>query len=281
MTKYVFVLAPPYSGSTVLTQLLETSPNVAGLPTEGQFLPEVRDVMRMSPWEEDQTLPWDAIRIVWERYWGRSKPLLLEKSPPNLMRAGTLAEFFDPAYFIVMMREPYAHIEGLARRYDVPPMGLPKRSTRAERMARATACWIMFAEHQHDTVRKQKHVTRFTYETLMTDPARIQSQLRTFLPELGTLDLEAQFGVHAVSGTTARPLTDLNDSKRRLLTTDDFAIITDGLAPHPDLLEFFGYGLREPAPDQDRIAKRETARNALSRAVNNVRKLFKGSGKRR
>ncbi len=281
MAKFVFVLAPPYSGSTVLTRLLETSANVSNLPTEGQFVPAVRDVMRFEPWTADQSLPWDAIREVWEGHWDEAKPLWLEKSPPNIIRSEEISEHFDPAYFIAMVREPYAHIEGLARRSNVPPMDLSKSASRTDCIAHAVACWIMFASHQRDTIRNRKHVTWFTYETLTTEPLLVASQLKTFLPELGSLDTEATFGVHAVSGTTARSLTDLNEPKRRLLTTSDFELISALLAPEMELLAFFGYDLRAPAPDQDRVAKKEATRNTFSRAANNLRKLFKGSGKRR
>jgi hypothetical protein len=57
MSSYLFVLCPPYSGSTLLWKLLSTSANVSSLPQEAQFLPELKDIMRDSPWKADRALP--------------------------------------------------------------------------------------------------------------------------------------------------------------------------------------------------------------------------------
>ncbi len=279
MSKFVFVLAPPYSGSTVLFRLLDTSPHVSALPGEGQFIAEVTDEMRAAPWDKAEAFNWRRIRGIWETYWDSSKPLLLEKSPPNMIRAAAIEEAFDPAWFIVMMREPYAHIEGLARRAHVPPMGLSKSASRAERIKRATELWLDFAATQRETIAARKHVTWFTYEALTQEPARIASQLQTFLPELGNLDIEARFGVHAVSGTQARELSDMNAPKRALLRAADFEIISDLLMPKRDLVEFFGYELRNAGVNQDWIARKAAMRNVFARAKSNLMKLLPGRGK--
>lgn len=281
MSKFVFVLAPPYSGSTVLFRLLDTSAHVSALPGEGQFIAEVKDEMRAAPWDEAHALDWAHIRGVWETYWDQTKPLWLEKSPPNLIRAAAIEEAFDPAWFIVMMREPYAHIEGLARRADVPPMGLTKSAARPTRIARAAELWLEFAKVQRASIDERAHVTWFTYEALTQDAPRIATQLKTFLPELGNLDIDARFGVHAVSGTQARELQDMNAPKRALLRAADFEIISDVLAPHEELLKFFGYGLRKPAANQDWIARRAGLKNEIARAGSNIMKLLPGRGKTR
>jgi len=279
MTKYVFVMAPPYSGSTVLFRLLETSPHVSALPGEGQFLPEVRDTMRAAPWDRTRELPWAQIRVAWKKYWNGSKPLLLEKSPPNMMRAKAIEAAFDPAYFIVMMRAPYAHIEGLARRAHVPPMDLSKNAGRAQAMARAAELWLTFAEAQRETIAKRQNVVWITYEQLTQDAGGAAAKLQEFLPELGPLDTEARFGVHSVEGTRARELEDMNEVKRRLLTKADFEIINDVLGGHTDLLAFFGYTLLQPREDQDLIALQARTVNRLKRTWTNVVKNLPGHRK--
>jgi len=279
MSKFVFVLAPPYSGSTVLFRLLDTSAHVSALPGEGQFVEDVTAEMRAAPWDETKPLNWGRIREAWEPYWDNSKPLHLEKSPPNMIRAAAIEEAFDPAHFIVMMREPYAHIEGLARRGHVPPMGLPKSAPRLERIARAAELWLEFAATQRKTISERRHVTWFTYEGLTQEAPRIATQLKSFLPELGNLDIEARFGVHAVSGTTARELQDMNAPKRALLQAADFEIISDILRPQEDLLKFFGYRLRDAAPNQDWVARRATFKNTMARAGSNIVKWLPGRGK--
>ena len=113
MSSYLFILCPPYSGSTVLWKLVSTSEAVSSLPTEGQFIPEVKAILRATPWRVPLQLPWKDIKAVWDRYWDPSKPLLVEKSPPHLMRTHDIVEHFNPVHFLIMVRNPYAHCEGL------------------------------------------------------------------------------------------------------------------------------------------------------------------------
>jgi hypothetical protein len=42
----------------------------------------------------------------WSRYWDVSKPYLLEKSPPNLIRTRFLQAMFPSSYFVVLLRHP-------------------------------------------------------------------------------------------------------------------------------------------------------------------------------
>lgn len=44
----------------------------------------------------------------WKRYWDLEKPVLLEKSPPNLIRMRFLQKLFPDSFFIVVTRHPIA-----------------------------------------------------------------------------------------------------------------------------------------------------------------------------
>jgi Sulfotransferase family len=44
----------------------------------------------------------------WKAYWDLAKPVLLEKSPPNLIRARFLQELFPNTYFVIVTRHPIA-----------------------------------------------------------------------------------------------------------------------------------------------------------------------------
>ena len=135
MRIYLFVLCPPYSGSTVLWKLLSTSPKVSALPREGQFLNTVKNIMRKNPWNPQRTFPWNVIKSKWEEVWDCSKPILLEKSPPNIIRAFEIEKVFSPAYFIAMIRNPYAFCEGFSRRNSTS-------------MEDAAKFWVKCAEYQ-------------------------------------------------------------------------------------------------------------------------------------
>jgi len=233
MSSYLFVLCPPYSGSTVLWKLLSTSANVSALPDEGQFLPELREVMRARPWDAGHPLPWPDIKRVWESYWDRDKPVLLEKSPPNLVRTREILAHFQPARFIIMVRDPYAQSEGLVRRNHWP-------------IAKAANFSLMCLRRQRENARALEDATVLTYEALVRDPAAACAQLTAFLPALGDLDGSASFEVHSIDGTVERPITDLNARKIAALGADGIAALNAVFEPQRDALEAWGYRLRTP-----------------------------------
>ena len=37
-------------------------------------------------WDNNVRLPWEKIKTVWHKYWDLSKPILLDKSTPNIMK---------------------------------------------------------------------------------------------------------------------------------------------------------------------------------------------------
>lgn len=230
MPLYLFVLCPPYSGSTLLWKLLATSPNVSAMPTEGQFLPELKDIMRSAPWKRDQQLPWPEIRAVWHSYWDMGKPVLLEKSPPNLIRTGEIVAHFQPSRFIVLVRNPYAQAEGLMRR----------NGWSAQRAARFA---LMCLRAQRDNALTLENSLATTYEALVTQPDKLVRQLLAFVPELGSVDETASFEIHSVDGTLDRPITDLNKKKIASLAPGVRADISAVLAADEALLDFWGYGL--------------------------------------
>ena len=119
--KYLFILCPPYSGSTLLNELISTSNNVSSNNNqgtrEGQKLPSVKKIMfdHDDRWNIGLKYDWEFIKKEWLKHWDISKPILLEKSPPNLIRAFDIQSCFQPCYFICMIRNPYAFCEGFIR----------------------------------------------------------------------------------------------------------------------------------------------------------------------
>lgn len=231
--RYLFVLCPPYSGSTLLWKLLATSARVSALPTEGQFLPEVEPVMRERPWDREHALPWPDIKAAWEAYWDHDKPILLEKSPPNIVRAADIARHFQPAQFVVMVRNPYAHAEGLMRRNGWP-------------LRRAANFALMCLRTQAENAAQLDDTLVFTYEDLVADPAGICARLAAFQPALDDMDPEASFEVDSVDGTLERQITDLNRKKIEALNPGQLEELNRYFVPGEDLLRHWGYAVIPP-----------------------------------
>lgn len=228
MRSYLFVLCPPYSGSTILWKLLSTSDSVSSLPTEGQFLPELEPIMRAKPWVKEHELPWPRIKQIWDAHWDQGKPVLLEKSPPNIIRTKDIERHFQPARFVIMVRNPYAHAEGLMRRNNWT-------ATRAARFS------MMCLATQLQNRRQLDDSLVLTYEALVADPRHACARLQAFLPALGTLDAEASFEVHSVDGVVDRPIVDLNSKK--IATLDEAALndMNRVFRDQPDVLAGWGY----------------------------------------
>lgn len=235
MSSYLFILCPPYSGSTLLWKLLSTSVNVSALPMEGQFLPELKELMRDKPWDAARALPWPDIKAVWESYWDKDKPVWLEKSPPNLIRTRDIRAHFQPVKFIVMVRNPYAQAEGLMRRNHFTAR-------------RAANFSMMCLRRQLENARQLEDTLVMTYEALVQDPAAVCAQLAAFMPVLGDMDHAGHFEVHSIDGTVNRPITDLNSKKIATLSAASLAAMNDIFAQHRETLDAWGYSLI-PAPE--------------------------------
>jgi hypothetical protein len=221
--KYLFILSAPYSGSTVLWRLLQTSRQVAALPDEGQKLPELEAMMRKEPWDPERQFDWALIRSVWERYWDLSRPVLLEKSPPHLCRAETLAREFEPAWFILLLRNPLAVCEALHRRNG---LGYTEAAER-------WLSWLRLLTHCRARLARQ---TLVHYEAMTEAPGEVFRHLADWLPELSDVDPTAAVRAHSVEGVLERPLVNLNTLKLDRVAPGEREEVLAVLAREPDLV---------------------------------------------
>nr|WP_222615449.1 sulfotransferase [Persicimonas caeni] len=194
----------------------------------------VREVMRGRHWDPDYEIPWERVRLEWEKEWDSSKEFLLEKSPPNLLRAAAIQEHFEPAYFIGMIRNPYAFCEGVARRPD-----------NDMDVASAAEFWLQCAQAQTRNKAELDHILFFTYEEFAEDPAAIRDRILEFLPELECLDLDEPSD-HSFMGHEPI-IRNLNPIQIRRLTSRDIARINRVLRREPQLMADFGYDFIEPS----------------------------------
>lgn len=231
--KYLFVLCPPASGSTVLWRFLETSPHVSGLGKEGQFLEPVREIMRKDPWNPDYQMPWEYIKKVWTERWNTDKPFLIEKSPANVIRAFDIEKHFSPAYFVAMVRNPYALCEGVQRRYNGTLRGSAKR-------------WIQTARAQIENIEGLERIIYFTYEEFTENTEAVKVMILDFLPGLESLKTGESFSVHSVLGDGPRGICNMNRIKIDNLSGAQIRRINGYLSDHEELLEYFGYEFMEP-----------------------------------
>ncbi len=251
--KFLFILSPPFSGTTLLWNILGSSPNVSSHPNEGQFLDGARQEMRGNQWDSEKEIDWDRVEDVWRRHWDPSKAVLLEKSPPNLLRASELGGRFDPAYFIVMMRNPYAFIEGVERRDN--DMG-----------ARAAAeLWVKCASAQRNNQERLKRTISFTYKSFTESPRQILDDIIDFMPDVEKVNVD-KIESQSFLGTHSK-IQNMNPMKINRLDRESIESANEVLDGHQDLLSHFGFELRNPARHSQVAKARTRLAHLIVRAI--------------
>lgn len=236
--KFVFVLSPPYCGSTLLVAILSTSGRISLNNVfdnqEGQGLPSVRKVILKSMrWDANVRYPWEWLKQEWLKYWDPSKPLLLEKSPPNIMRAQELAEHFQPAYFVILVRNPYVHVDSILRRNT-------DEADAFHRVEDAAAFALRCLRYQKKNAESLERVLVLKYEELGEEYAAVRTKLVGFLPELD--DMPPQPREYRVKGKSGS-IGNKNQQVIAKFTAEQRAAITAVFAAEPDVLRYFGYEL--------------------------------------
>lgn len=241
---HLFIICPNRSGSTLWTKLLGTSPNVSLLPGplhEGHVLPGIHRFMpvpepaeqgiwSLSPerFMDPGNYDWPGIKKIWQAHWDSSRPVWLEKSPPNVVRAEMLEREFQPARFILSIRNPYAVCEAMLRKN--------RNNKTLEQIVRH---WLACARFQLHNVRKLESSLVCTYEELTDDTERTIERLVSYVPELGQLNSSGSFSIKA----NDMEITNLNQKQISDLLPEQIGEISAILEPDQELLAEYGYSL--------------------------------------
>lgn len=237
---YLFLIVPPFHGSTALEGLLSSSnslSNLCGTESEGvRHVPrcEGQTVLRraglLTPrnrWEENKPSNWKAALREYSKYWNMSKCVLMDKSPPNVVKVKQIAQQLrkagKQAVFIFMTRSPCF-------------MSQTMRSTEEKRELSLTADYnfldTMMKSYRY-LLQNRYPVIHLRYEDMLASPALSARRISRFMPCLGKLD----------------------PSRPQILASGDRALsLTDYAASHPiapvfprvskeffEVLHFFGY----------------------------------------
>lgn len=241
--KFLFALTPPYGGSTVLAKILNTAPNSMILQkrAEGQWL--VPGMCEPDRWEPQKHIDWESVHATWLakyeliHYHVETINLVIEKSPPNLVRVRQLREHFPNSCFFAFNRNPYAHCSSfLHREYSERRRSSDRRGDTVRRLAND---WLVRSRYLRDAV-LEFGIQHFTYERFCEDPSDCVARLVAVCPELSGVDVHASV---LVKDYGQQGLVDQNPKNIAQLTPDDIVGISSVLRTDEDLVKFFGYGI--------------------------------------
>jgi hypothetical protein len=246
--KWLFVVGCYNSGTELLMRLLGTHPQISSLPEEGQFLTDQfpadyeyglprmwvgrEELFRLT--ESDPGPDVTRLKKEWLMRLDRSKPIFLEKSPPNAARTRWLQRHFENAHFLAIVRNGYAVAEGIRRKAE--PFHL-RDGWPLEACARQ---WARSNEILLEDARHLEHLLWVRYEDLASDPAGEVGRILDFLGVQGGgpagIDLDRSWEVHEKE----EPIRDMNRESIERLSAEELQLVTRIAGP---ILQQFGYDL--------------------------------------
>lgn len=241
--RFLFILTPPYSGSTALAELLNSSHRTMFLQdrAEGQWL--VPGMCEDDRWDPEKKIDWNSVEATWlskfQEIQGLVKnvDIVIEKSPPNMLRIKQLTSIFPNHSLLAFNRNPYANCASIMyRNYEPNNKSPDERHQILQLLARS---WI----ERSTLIRRlvlELNITMFTYEEFCSDISGCIKKIDLPSDAIDSINIEA---IVKVKDYGPQQIISQNERQVANLTMPEIALLTDILANEPDLLSFFGYNL--------------------------------------
>ena len=206
---------------------------------EGQWL--VPGLCKNSRWDPTKKVDWESVTATWLSRISMVEDLvgkidvIIEKSPPNIVRAEQLVKAFPNNTLVTFNRNPYASCSSTLYRQHSP-----EKKTELERIStlrKIAADWVFrttWIKKWIDTF----SVVNFTYEQFCASPRLHIESVIDVLPSLKGIDVSKSFMIkdypsQGISNQNKRQIGNLSEREK--------AEIGAELSTHESLLNFFGY----------------------------------------
>ncbi len=241
---FLFIITPPFSGSTAISQIINTSHRTMFLQPrgEGQWL--IPGLCEKDRWSPDKKVNYTSIKSVWLKRFQLVNSLtqnidvVIEKSPPNMMRLEKISSQFDEFSYLANNRNPYANCASiLYRNNDAENLSPTQRKLILERLARD---WQIRSNIIKGLILKLK-IPMITYECFCENPLSILNKLN--LPDgvIETINFQTKVKVKDYKIQT---ISNQNNRQISNLTPDEIDSVSQVLRNSKDLLKFFEYQLK-------------------------------------
>jgi hypothetical protein len=201
---YVFVVGPPHHGTTAVYGLLSTSPHASTLAGHGNWAGEGTWLLRRDAadalgayvrnrWDPGEPLDMCAVRTIYESYWNMSRSVLVEKSPPSMMRLREIKAAFEDGgesavKFVFVVRSPceMRHSTTTLRHHPEAHGG----ETGPDDVGSVDVGYAAryYVTQMHNLARHGLDGILVRHEDLVRDPYGVVARLLAFVPALGSLD---------------------------------------------------------------------------------------------
>lgn len=235
---FIFLLTPPYSGSTAIAQILNTSQKSMILHprAEGQWL--IPGLCKKDRWIENKKIDMKSIKSIWLHKYQEINRLVgsidyvIEKSPPNMMRIEKIVSQFKRYSLVVNNRNPYAYCAStLQNNY--------RHNRKKENIIATILHWQEMSLKLMHLV-KRMNIHFFTYEDFCSNPRMIATKIKGANDLLDTVKFNEKIQVKDY------PLQKvLNQNERQIskLVNNEINLISVFLKRKPEILDFFSYDL--------------------------------------
>lgn len=247
--KWVFIVGCYNSGTTLLADLMGNHPDISALPVEGIRLSDVWPLPETFAWNRMWMKCLDEMRLTpgpgmaelaerVKRQWSFSftrRPLLLEKSIANTPRMPFIQNYFQPAYFIYIVRNGYAVSEGLRRGARPKQWG---RDDYGDQYP-IELCAEQWAWTDKIITRDRPdigHLNEISYEALAADPRSVLDSMTDFL-DIEPFSDEVLSKSWRVHGVTSQ-IKDMNAEAIARLSPKDIEAVRGSVG---ETLDKFGH----------------------------------------
>ena len=240
---FLFIITPPYSGSTALSELINTSYRTMILQPsgEGQWL--VPGLCEKDRWDSKKEVNYQSVKATWLSTYQRVNRLtknidvVIEKSPPNMMRMEQISSQFRDFSFIVNNRDPYAYCASiLYRHHDADNLSPGKRKDILDSHSQR---WIIRGQQIKELIARL-NAPLLTYERFCMNPSLVLDVLNT--PKGVSESINTNATVQ-VKDYESQPISNQNERQISKLNDEEIEHVSESLKSSSELLEYFGYKL--------------------------------------
>lgn len=208
---------------------------------EGQWL--VPGLCEKDRWNPEKEVNYASVKATWLSVYQQVRRLtqnvdvVIEKSPPNMMRIKQLSSQFGDYSFIANNRDPYANCASiLYRSHDADNLRPDERQNLLKDLVKK---WIMRSLKIQEII-LNFNIPLLTYEDFCQNPSSVKNKLNT--PSGVSESINPNANVK-VKGYAPQPIANQNQRQISKLSDEEIKYISELLKSHSELLEYYGYQL--------------------------------------